>query len=225
MKKIIFLLLFSFFSCRPFSAAIQNIELAHLPEHNPPTVAEISLANDFHLTLPAAACDLVYFSQQDSRWADKNYGPQNRIATYGCGPTVLSMLVSSLGEEEIRPDAMAQWCYQNGFFSQNSGSYHSIIPDGAKAWGLDAKSLPHPSYSAIAEELYAGRLVVLLMGEGHFSDSGHFIILRNTTLEGDLLIADPNSWENSTHAWSPEVILGEIKASYDAGGPAWSIGK
>lgn len=223
MKKIIFLLLFSFFSCRSFGVVAQNIELAHLPEHSTPTIVEIPLSQD--ITLPAATCDLVYFSQNDPRWADKNYGPQNRIATYGCGPTVLSMLVSSLSEQYIPPDEMAQWCYQNGFFSQNSGSFHSIIPAGAKAWGLQAKSLPNPSYSAIAEELYAGRLVVLLMGEGHFSDSGHFLILRNTTLEGDLLVADPNSWENSTRPWDASLILSEVKNSFDAGGPAWSIGK
>ncbi len=223
MKKIIFLLLLCFFSCRPFSKTIQNIELAHLPEHNPLIVSEIPLSYD--LTLPAASCDLVYFSQHDARWADKNYGPQNRIATYGCGPTVLSMLVSSLTSQNIQPDEMAQWCYENGFFSQNSGSYHSIIPDGAKAWGLEAKSLTDWSYSSIMEELYTGNLIVMLMGQGHFTDSGHFIILRNVTLEGDLLIADPNSRENSLISWSHTVIVNELKGSYDAGGPVWSIGK
>ena len=220
MKKIAFLLSLCFFSCRPFGETMQNAELSHLPEHNP-SAYEIT-QQDF--TLPAAACDLVYFSQNDSRWADKNYGPQNRIATYGCGPTVLAMLVSSLTEQSIQPDEMAAWCYENGFFSQNSGSYHSIIPDGARAWGLDAKSLSDRSYHGITQELYSGRLVVLLMGKGHFTDSGHFIILRNVTLEGNFLIADPNSRENSLLPWDPEVILSEIKGSYDAGGPAWSIG-
>lgn len=225
MKKIAFLLLFSFFSCRAFDAAVQDIELASLPAYHSATVAEIPLGDGAESILSAVTGDFIYFSQRDARWAEKNYGPQNRIAKYGCGPTVLAMLVSSLSEQSIRPDEMAVWCYQNGFFSQNSGSFHSIIPAGARAWGLDAKSLTAPSYSAIAEELYAGRLVVLLMGEGHFSDSGHFLIIRNITPTGELLVADPNSWENSLQAWDAALILREMKHSTDAGGPAWSIGK
>lgn len=223
MKIILFLLSFFFLSCGPFSATLENMDSVPLSAEKAEPAPTVSLSND--MILPAASRDLIYFNQTDARWAEKNYGPQNRIAAYGCGPTVLSMLVSTFTEETIPPDEMAEWCYENGFFSQNSGSYHSIIPEGARAWGLDARSLKDLSYRSMLNELYAGRLIVMLMGEGHFTSGGHFIIIRNVTLEGDLLIADPNSIDNSLSPWAYELIRSEIKPSDDAGGPVWSIGK
>ncbi len=109
-------------------------------------------------------------------------------------------------------------------FSRKTAAPITPSSPTAHAWGLDVKSLSDRSYHGITRELYSGRLVILLMGKGHFTDSGHFIILRNVTLEGDFLIADPNSRENSLLSWEPELILSEIKGSYDADGPAWSIG-
>lgn len=223
MKLILFLLCFIFFSCGPFGATLENMDSVPLSAEKGTPAPTASLSND--MTLPAASRNLIYFNQTDERWGEKNYGPQNRIAAYGCGPTVLSMLVSTFTEETIPPDEMAKWCYENGFFSQNSGSYHSIIPEGARAWGLDARSLKDLSYRSMLNELYAGRLIVMLMGEGHFTSGGHFIIVRNVTLEGDLLIADPNSIDNSLSPWAYELIRSEIKPSDDAGGPVWSIGK
>lgn len=225
MKFILFALCFILLCCGPLRVTMQNAEKAPL-NTNMPKYIPIELPEDNIPTeLPAATCQVVYFSQNDPRWAEKNYGPENSIGTYGCGPTVLAMLVSSLTEEQILPDEMAAWCYQNGFFSQNSGSCHSIIPEGAKAWGLNARSLKDHSYRAMLDELYTGRLLVLLMGEGHFTAGGHFLILRNVTLEGDLLIADPNSVENSLIPWSYDLIRSELKQAADTGGPIWSIGR
>ena len=222
MKKIIFLLLVCFFSCGSFSKTMQNVaEIPAPAEEITETKEPIQLEG---LTLPAAACDLVYFSQTDPRWAEKNYGPQNRMETYGCGPTVLSMLVSTFTDEIICPDQMAEWCYNNGFFSPNSGSYHSIIAEGASAWGLDVKTVTDTSYHSLLHELYGGRLLVLLMGKGHFTESGHFLIVRNVTLEGKLLIADPNSPENSLVPWDYELVESEIK-QHSSAGPVWSIGR
>ena len=229
MKKIIFLLLVCFFSCGSFSKTMQN--LTEIPASAEAPVSTEETAENTEppqlegLTLPAAACNVIYFNQTDPRWAEKNYGPQNRIETYGCGPTVLSMLVSTFTNQTIHPDEMAAWCYENGFFSPNSGSYHSIIAEGSTAWGLDVKTVEDTSYRSLLYELYSGRLLVLLMGKGHFTESGHFLIVRNVTLEGNLLIADPNSLENSLTSWEYELVCSEIKKHSTAGGPVWSIGK
>ena len=222
MKKIVLFLLICFFSCGSFSKTMQNV--AEIPAPAEETAENKEPIQLEGLTLPAAACDLVYFSQTDPRWAEKNYGPQNRMETYGCGPTVLSMLVSTFTDQTIPPDEMAAWCYENGFFSPNSGSYHSIIADGSAAWGLDVKTIQDTSYATLLHELYDGRLLVLLMGKGHFTESGHFLIVRNVTLEGKLLIADPNSLENSLSPWEYVLVESEIK-QHSSAGPVWSIGK
>ena len=226
MKRIPLLLCFCFFSCVPFCVPLQNQAVSiEKPAEEKPAEPMAETAAPEDMLLSASCGKLVYFNQTDARWGKKNYGPQNEIETYGCGPTVLAMLASSLGKETVAPDAMAKWCYENGFFSQNSGSYHSIIPQGAAAWGLDARSLSSLSYEAITHELKQGRLVVLLMGRGHFTKSGHFIILRDIAADGNLLIADPKSTEHSISPWTYALIRNEIKPSDTPGNPAWSIGR
>lgn len=45
----------------------------------------------------------------------------------------------------------------------------------------------------LRQDLSSGHIFVALMGSGHFTSSGHFILLRGVTLDGKILVADPNS--------------------------------
>ena len=81
------------------------------------------------------ATEVVYFNQLDERYANKPYGTDN-IGGYGCGPTAMSIVVSSLTSETVDPIEMAKWSYENGGWCSKSGSYHALIPNAAKAWGL-----------------------------------------------------------------------------------------
>ena len=60
-----------------------------------------------------------------------------------------------------------------------------------------------------------------LMGKGHFTNGGHFIVLRGVTLDGRILVADPNSRERSLASWDPQLILDELSASRSNGAPLW----
>lgn len=80
------------------------------------------------------ATEVVYFNQLDERWANQPYGTDN-IGGYGCGPTSMSIVVSSLTDDTVDPVEMAEWAYENGGWCSKSGSYHSLIPNAAKAWG------------------------------------------------------------------------------------------
>ena len=66
-----------------------------------------------------------------------------------------------------------------------------------------------------------GQLLVALMGPGHFTDGGHFIVLRGVTLTGQVLVADPNSRERSLALWDPQLILDELSDSRSSGAPLW----
>lgn len=169
--------------------------------------------------------DLVYYSQNDSRWKTEIYGGDNIIGVFGCGPTTLAMVVSSLTENEVTPETTAKWAFDNGHFCNNSGSYHSIIPKGAQNYGLVSKSLKNPTKETIVQELSSGKLVVVLMDRGLFTSQGHFIILRGVTSKGKVLIADSQSPENSNQPWDIQTILDEAKYSASSGGPFWSIYK
>ena len=61
------------------------------------------------------------------------------------------------------------------------------------------------------------------MGPGHFTRSGHFILLRGITLGGDILVADPNSLQRSLTVWDAQLILDELSRSNSSGGPLWAL--
>ncbi len=175
-------------------------------------------------TLIGGSYHIIYYNQNDARWKDKIYGNKDTIGIYGCGPTVLAMVVSSLTNNTITPDAMASWAYDNKFFCPGSGSYHSIIPDGAKSYGLQVTNLKTPTKDTIIQELCTGKVLVALMKEGHFTSSGgHFIILRSVSLDSKVLIADPKSLDNSMKEWDIDTLISELKTNASSGGPVWSI--
>ena len=75
----------------------------------------------------------------------------------------------------------------------------------------------------ISDALSGGKLVVALMDEGHFTNSGHFIVLRGVR-NGKILVADPASYERSEQEWDLSIILDEAREGAAAGGPFWISG-
>ena len=168
------------------------------------------------------ATEVVYFNQLDERWANEPYGTDN-IGGYGCGPTSMSIVVSSLTNNVVDPIEMSEWAYQNGGWCSKSGSYHSLIPNAAKAWGLPVEGCTASEPQRILDALGSGKLVVAIMTKGHFTSGGHFIVLRGVQ-DGNILVADPASYTRSQQTWDLSIILNEASKSAGAGGPFWIIG-
>lgn len=166
--------------------------------------------------------EVVYYNQYDERYANKPYGTDN-IGGYGCGPTSMAIVVSSLTDDMVDPIEMAKWSYDNGYWCSKSGSYHALIPTAAKAWGLPVEGCPATEPQRIVDALSEGKLVVALMTKGHFTSSGHFIVLRGVE-DGKILVADPASTTRSQKAWDLSIIVNEASRSAAAGGPFWIIG-
>ncbi len=166
--------------------------------------------------------EVVYFNQLDERYANKPYGTDD-IGGYGCGPTAMSIVVSSLTSETIDPIQMARWSYENGYWCSKSGSYHSLIPAAAKEWGLNVEGCSASEGQKIVDALSSGKLVVAIMLKGHFTSSGHFIVLRGVK-DGKILVADPASYDRSSMEWDLSIILNEASKNAGAGGPFWIIG-
>ena len=168
------------------------------------------------------ATEVVYFNQLDERWANKPYGTDN-IGGYACGPTSMSIVVSSLTSETVDPVEMSKWAYENGYWCSKSGSYHSLIPGAAKHWGLTVEGCTASEPQRIIDALSSGKLVVVIMQKGHFTSSGHFIVLRGVQ-DGKILVADPASYARSQKLWDLSIILDEASTRAGAGGPFWLIG-
>ena len=113
--------------------------------------------------------------------------------------------------------------YEHGYWCSKSGSYHTLIPGAAQAWGLSVEGCTASEPQRILDALADGKLVVALMTKGHFTKSGHFIVLRGVQDE-KILVADPASYRRSQKAWDLSIILNEASRRAGAGGPFWIIG-
>ena len=177
------------------------------------------------ITFSDGSTNVIYFNQADKRWADEPYGQTGTIGTSGCGPTSLAMVVSSLTEKTIDPVQMSNWAYENGYRCEGSGSYHSLIPDGARHFGLKVEGCTVNEPQRIVDALSSEKLIIAIMGKGHFTQSGHFIVLRGVTREGKILVADPISKKRSEQEWDISTIIDEACKQAGAGGPFWIISR
>lgn len=169
--------------------------------------------------------EVVYYNQADERWKDKPYGKTGTIGRSGCGPTSLAIVVSSLTDKKIDPVQMSTWAYENGYYCEGVGSYHTLIPDGAKHFGLKVEGCASSEPQKIVDALVAGKLIIAIMTEGHFTRNGHFIVLRGVTEDKKILVADPVSRTRSEEKWDLSIVLNEANKGADAGGPFWIISK
>lgn len=211
--------------CMPFarldlaSGTLRVLPAAAPDPEEPPAVTD----GQYSLSLESSIGTLTYYNQSDSRWSDFLYGGQDPMHTYGCGPTVLAMAVSSFTEHSLLPSDMAAWAAQHGYWSAGHGTSHSFIPEGAAAFGLKAESFQNFTVDGVLAELASGHILIALMGPGHFTANGHFIIIADYWSGSQVRIADPVNLENTQKAWDVQLILDELNSTSNSGGPVWSI--
>ena len=174
--------------------------------------------------LTGGGLEVAYFNQTDESREAQMYG-SDPLATHGCGPTAMAMAVSSLTGEIVDPADMAALCVRDGYWCRNHGSYLAMVQGVAETFGLECQALDPATVEA--EEIYRrlndGELLVALMTKGHFTRGGHFILLRGTTLSGEILVADPASRDRSLIPWDLSLILEELSPSRNDGAPLWAL--
>ena len=166
---------------------------------------------------------MLYYHQGDSRWGDFLYGGYDPMNKYGCGPTAAAMVINSFSDTPVDPTDIASWASENGYYALHSGSFHSLIPDAMEAYGLQVESVTDRTYEHAAELLSSGHILVALMGRGTLTQNGHFVLFTKLLDNGRVYIADPVNYENCTLEWDLELLLSELKKSYDSGGPLWAV--
>ena len=168
---------------------------------------------------------MYYYNQGDTRWSSYLYGGSDPMQQYGCGPTAAAMLISSFtnGGEAITPVTIADWSAANGYYAPQSGSYHSLIPAVLTAYGFHVESVTDHSPQNAASLLSSGHILVALMGKGSLTQNGHFVLITKLLPDGNVSIADPNSFANSTCEWELPLLMGELKKVYDSGAPLWAV--
>ncbi len=189
--------------------------------HADPTITEFITENG-HEVLTGGNVSLVYFNQGDEAWATQRFGPDS-IGGYGCGPTALAMVLASTVDKTATPANVAAWAASSGYCSPRNGSALSIVGGAAAHYGLDYTPLGALDADTLYATLAGGGVIVALMGPGHFTGRGHFILLHGVTLSGGIIVADPNSRDNSLAVWDPQVIVNELSRSRHDGAPLWLL--
>ncbi|MEY8387822.1 C39 family peptidase [Oscillospiraceae bacterium 38-13] len=174
--------------------------------------------------LTGGSMDVLYFDQTDESRAEQKYG-SDLLSTHGCGPTAMAMAVSTLTGEPTGPEEMAQLCVNQGYWCKGHGSYLSIVQGVAESYGLRCEPADLTDKETLYARLTSGEMGVALMTKGHFTRGGHFILLRGTTLSGEILVADPASQDRSLIPWDLDLILGELSPSRHDGAPLWMLSR
>ena len=149
------------------------------------------------------------FLQWDSRWGYETYG-SDFLAVTGCGPTCLAMAGYYLtGSETMNPLEIARFAEDNGYYAKGYGSSWTLISKGSARLGLKATELPLVK-KKITDALETGNPVILALGEGDFTTTGHYIVLTGLE-DGAFRVNDPNSVENSRKLWTYEQLESQIR--------------
>lgn len=130
---------------------------------------------------------LTYYSQADSRWANKLYTSTNNTSqtmkSSGCGPTAAAIVVSSsIGN--ILPPVMADLFVENGFRTPNTGTAWSAFPFIANYFAFNNYEYTTSINTALSY-LRKGYYIIVSCGNGLFTTNGHYIVLvgiNNDTL-------------------------------------------
>ena len=156
------------------------------------------------------------FLQWDPMWGYEKYG-SGCIGQTGCGPTCLAMAGYYLtGEERFNPRDVAQFAAKTGYYASGYGSSWARIREGAGELGLTAKEQPLVK-GKMVDAVEKGHPVILALGKGDFTSSGHYIVLTGWE-NGAFRVNDPNSRVRSEKRWTYEELETQIRNIWEISG-------
>ncbi len=137
----------------------------------------------------------LYF-QQD--YGHVTFGRLNvTLATHGCGVTTLAMLASYMTDTEITPeDTAAQFVR----YCTELGTAYALFDDSPGVLGYYLQGRAQ-KWEDVEAALKNGQMVISFLTAGHFTGTGHFLVLYGLTEEGKVLIKDSNV-ANYTHRFA-----------------------
>ena len=161
------------------------------------------------LTEESQSDQVPLLMQWDERWGYITYN-EGMMGYGGCGPTTLSMVVLYLTRDaSATPAAVAAYAESAGYCVPGSGSTWSLIKEGCEHYGLHASEVAMVE-NRIRDKLDEGCPVVVNVGPGDFTDSGHYMVIVGYNDQG-FIINDPNSRTNSEKRWTFDQLNGQVR--------------
>lgn len=177
--------------------------------------------------------NFTYFSQSDDRWAKSYYDHSARfgskssnptLASRGCGPTSMAMVVSQLTGKRYEPPQFAKIA-QDGGHSSVDGTHWSFFPSIAKDFNLSMNTIPEPYKNpSMIKSLLQSGFPIILSGkrtqysesESPFTPGGHFVVAVNQQGSNGIVINDPRGVKYSK-TYEMDKVLRESKQAWGFG--------
>jgi uncharacterized protein YvpB len=148
----------------------------------------------------AAVEQPISFLQDDTEWGSESYsviGSRSQtIATSGCGPTSMAMVLNYYVDDTITPLQTSIFALENNHRTRYDGTSWAYFEDMANEYDLEflqtASSVEALEWMKTQED----PLVICSMGPGLWTSAGHFILLWDVE-DGIAYINDPASTKTS----------------------------
>lgn len=161
------------------------------------------------LTEQEMSGDIPLLLQWDTRWGYFEYG-SDVVGITGCGPTCMSMVASYLLQNAaLTPVYMAKFSTENGYVVDGGGTTWNLMSLGAEKLGLTVNVVPLHE-ATVFKYLQEGYPIICNVGPGYFTEGGHYIVFAGC-VDGQIIIHDPNSRDNSATLWDFADIADQIK--------------
>ena len=152
-----------------------------------------------------------YYNQGDPAWGQTGYG-KGTIASSGCGPTSMAMVLKSYGFN-VNPVDTSKYSLQHGFRTDGQGTSWDYFKNIGNANGLTVEQYGsgQAGIDVTKAKLAANIPVIGSMRPGDFTKGGHFIVFSGIDQDGTIRVNDPASRERSVKKWDALHALNQAK--------------
>ena len=138
----------------------------------------------------------ISFLQDDTEWGSEPYtstgSRSETIATSGCGPTTMAMVLNYYVDNSITPVQTAMFAVANSYRTSGSGTSWGYFKDMAQEYDLDFLQTASSVEALEWMETRPDGVVICSMKSGLWTRKGHYILLWKVE-DGIAYINDPNS--------------------------------
>lgn len=136
-------------------------------------------------------------------------GSSTTIASSGCGPTAMAIVVSSLLGEKHDPVELAKFSCDNGYRIPSQGTSWGFFAAAGKKYGLTVQQVGNDKkgQDEVLAALNTGKkLVIASTFKKPFTSGGHYIVLTSHK-DGNVFVQDPNKNNKSKLFSFQDVVI------------------
>lgn len=172
------------------------------------------LLSQFVIPVQASTEQPILFLQTDDRWGNEIYSINNNssqtIATSGCGPTSMAIVLNYYIDDSITPLQTALYAMNNGYRTYQNGTSWLYFETIADEYDLEFLQTSSSKEALNWMNTKDDPLIICSMGPGLWTSNGHFIVLWK--IENNMVyINDPASVAEERNKNSYNKLVSQCK--------------